>query len=368
MHIDFHHAVTYVVARFAGFEHPDAQIVAHSSQYVDDAINGGTIYFDNGALYNRVASAHKMLDYRNFRELANHRVWIPFHFLPGNGLKPAGEDPPGTSTSFIHKIVCRPDSPIARDMVRAAIVDKDKPYGLHRLGVTMHVYADTWAHQDFAGVNHKANLITELDDGGTETQGILDWLGDFFGDNLFDRRSGKLIGDALPLGHGAALTYPDRPYLEWSFKDYTGKTVERNNPKDFLAATDALCRAMKRFIAGDPDANVSGLTEAQSAEIDRRFRGIKDPDQEVRHQEWLRAIRAGELGFPSVELTFQAKGKGSWKHEALETQAEKEAGEERYPYSADFLQSNWKLFHDGILAHRFAVVHDILPRYGICAA
>jgi len=39
-------------------------------------------------IYPRTASAHKMLDYRNMRDLANHRVWLPFHFLPGNGGDP----------------------------------------------------------------------------------------------------------------------------------------------------------------------------------------------------------------------------------------------------------------------------------------
>ena len=31
MQIDFHHAVTYVLARLAGFDHADAEIVAYSA-------------------------------------------------------------------------------------------------------------------------------------------------------------------------------------------------------------------------------------------------------------------------------------------------------------------------------------------------
>ncbi len=95
MHIDFHHAVTYVCARLAGFTHAKANIVAYSAQYVDDATNSGTIRFDNGAMYTRISSAHKMVDYRNSKALKNHRVWIPFHFLPGNGEKEAGKNPKG---------------------------------------------------------------------------------------------------------------------------------------------------------------------------------------------------------------------------------------------------------------------------------
>ena len=49
MDIDSHHAGTYVVARLAGMTHRDAEIVAYSAQYVDDATNEGVIRFDTGA-------------------------------------------------------------------------------------------------------------------------------------------------------------------------------------------------------------------------------------------------------------------------------------------------------------------------------
>ena len=100
-----------------------------------------------------------MLDYRNFKELANHEVWIPFHFLPGNDGLQAGKDPSG---KFINKIICEPNSYIAQDMIHSCIENKNTLYGLHRLGITMHVYADTWAHQGFAGVNHKVNNASKI--------------------------------------------------------------------------------------------------------------------------------------------------------------------------------------------------------------
>ena len=81
MQVDFHHGVTYVVARLAGFSASEADIIASSAQFVDDAVDSGKLYFKNGAVFEFTASAHKMLDYRNFEKLANHHVWIPFHFL-----------------------------------------------------------------------------------------------------------------------------------------------------------------------------------------------------------------------------------------------------------------------------------------------
>jgi hypothetical protein len=167
MQIDFHHATTYVAARLAGFTHAEADIVAHAAQYVDDATSSGLINFDQGQLYSRISSAHQMIDTRNTRKLKNHLVWIPFHFLPANDGLGEGQNPIG---SFINKLVCKPDSPIARQMVRQAILDRERPYGLHRLGVTMHVYADTWAHQGFAGVRHKINEVEDTKE--TSTSGV----------------------------------------------------------------------------------------------------------------------------------------------------------------------------------------------------
>ncbi len=132
MQIDFHHAVTYVVARLAGFGHREADVIAYCAQYVDDATNSGEIIFENGAMYGRICSAHKGLDYRHFDVLASRRVWVPFHFLPANGGKKAGENPYGT---FIDKLVCGPDSHVLRDMVRMYIEKRGALFGLHRLGI-----------------------------------------------------------------------------------------------------------------------------------------------------------------------------------------------------------------------------------------
>jgi len=365
MQIDYHHAVTYVVARCSGFDHADARTVAHAAQYVDDATNDGLIHFTNKAMYQRIASAHKMLDYRNMENLANHRVWIPFHFLPGNDDKRAGENP---DTDFREKIVCRPNSHVAQDMVRACIRDRHKPNALHRLGITMHVYADTWAHRGFAGINDTINLVRGVKDRNCNPDpGFLDRAKNYFAD-LFDARTSEFIGGVLPLGHGAALSYPDRPFLKWHYTNGKGEFVERDNPKDFIEAANHLCIAMRRFQAGDPDADVPGLSVADGQQIDAMLRTTVDDDGDARHKVWIEAIAAGAFRFGRQELRYTAKGEGSWKHQAIgDTNDTQETGR-KFQYRPEFLGSDWKLFHDALMAHRFVVIHEILPRYGICVA
>lgn len=364
MQIDFHHAVTYVLARLAGFEHAKADVVAYAAQYVDDATNEGLIHFTNGAMYKRTSSAHKMLDYKNFADLANRQVWIPFHFLPGNGGLPAGENPAG---GFIEKLICKPNSHVAREMVEDCIRDKGSPYALQRLGITMHVYADTWAHQGFAGVAHKVNDISRLDDIDNPGGALSDRVKDYFGD-LFDAEASRLAGDILPLGHGAALSYPDRPYLKWRYQDYKGMPVERDNTLIFMDACDNLCRAMQRFLAGNADAAVPGLQSGDRNKIEYLFRNIRDEDGEKRHKRWLEYIANGYFSFAPTNIAYIEKGQGSWKHAALGTEKSVDAESDRFIYKDAFLKDNWKLFHDALQAHRFYVLHRLLPQYGICAA
>ncbi|HIK03882.1 MAG TPA: hypothetical protein IGS40_04080 [Trichormus sp. M33_DOE_039] len=354
MQIDFHHGVTYVVARLAGFEHEAASIIAYSAQYVDDATNDGLIRFDNGALFQRMSSAHKMLDYRNFEELANYRVWIPFHFLPGNGGLPAGQDPQG---NFIDKLICRPNSYVAQEMVRECIEQRHRPYALHRLGITMHVYVDTWAHQGFAGVNHQVNEAKQLVDGDGKPDR-----------NLIERLQNYFISEALPLGHGSVLSNPDKPFLSWGYTNGRGEKITRNNPQDFLTAADHMCRAMQRYLVGKADATVSGLPAADKSLIASMLQSITDIKGGDRHQKWLRAIADGKFSFGAADVSYIEKGRGSWKYLALGTDRDKDKADEKFLYRPSFLNSNWKLFHDALESHHFYIIHDLLPKYGICVA
>jgi hypothetical protein len=355
MQIDFHHAVTYVVARLAGFEQDKARIVAHAAQYVDDATNDDLIKFDNEALFKRICSSHKMYSPANMINLDSHRTWLPFHFLPGNAGRAAGTFKRG---KFINKIVCRPDSHVARDMVRQTIEQQDRPYGLHRLGVSMHVYADTWAHQGFAGILHKINKTEDVAE--QETSGFFDKLMTGIRDFTDD-----LIP---PLGHGQAGVFPDMPFLKWQYVNGHAELIKRDNTEDFTEAANCMCMAMQRYIAKDPDADVPGISSDNLNKLKEMFKEFKSDNGDDRHKKWLEAIAEGK--FPELAddeaLTYIIGNKNnSWKFEALGTFANDITN---YAYPDNFLSSDWKKFHDAIYAHRFQLVHEIMPRYGICAA
>lgn len=357
MQIDGHHTLTYIAARLAGYGHKPAAIIAYSAQYVDDATNSGVIHFKNSAMYSRISSAHKMLDYRNSDELSNHRVWIPFHFLPGNGGKPAGENPEG---DLIRKLVCKPDSHVARDMLRACSSDYNKPYFLHRLGITMHVYADTWAHQGFAGINHKINEVHDMNSNSKSLD-----------KSFFNKIANYFLSETFPLGHGAALSHPDRPSLKWTYKNGLGEKVVRDNPAIFFDAVDKMCRTMQCMRAKKFNMDLEsmpGLPVADAKKISSLIKSIKGDSGEIRHDKWLSEIKKGSFSFGSENLSYIAKGKGSWKHKSIGQLAASDTGRELFTFKQSFMTSDWKKFHDALQAHRFDVLHDVLPKYGICAA
>lgn len=365
MQIDYHHAVTYVIARFAGFDHAAGETISQCAQYVDEAVDGSILKFHNHAMYTPIPSAHKMLDYRNFDELANHYAWLPFHFLPGNELRSAEEN---FHADFERKVVCKPDSPVARDMVAAAFHQRDLPNALHRLGVTLHVYADTFAHQGFAGISHAINNIDQIDaiEGQKETAvRFKDKAKLFFGD-LMDEVKSHFVEDVLPLGHGAALCYPDLPYLKWQYVDANGEQVIRDNTKLFLDASNAMFRVLK---AWQQDGNIDlqpGLTDKQLTMLESYFKNFNQENSEERHRMWIAVIQSGAFGFDAPDFAYHEYKTANWNRFPIEI-SDYQLGT-MYRYTHEFISCNWKMFQDALHAHRYDLLYQILPRYGIVAA
>jgi len=351
MQIDFHHAVTYVTARIAGFTPTEAGVIAYAAQYVDDAVSDGTVCFHNKAMYTRVSSAHKTINPAHLDDVKNHLVWLPFHFLPGNGGK---EDKGLVGNHFIEKIVCLPGnrSSVARDMLGATLAAKGKPNGLHHLGVTMHIYADTWAHQDFAGVLHDINEVDDPKEttvSGVFSKGIGDVLGTWLAEKVVP-----------PLGHGRAQVFPDMPFLSWQYMNGRGTLITRHNTEIFCEAADALCRFMQKY-RGVPE---TGLPAKDAQAVKSLFSDIKKLDGNDRHRDWLNAIKEGKFSFGADTISYDDKGRASWKSQALGTAFDAPV----YDYRDDFLDSDWKKFHDSLQQYRLTMLHEILPKYGICAA
>ena len=361
MNIDFHYGVIFAVARIAGLPRTDAQVVAHACQYVDDATTDGVLLFADGERYTRVATAHRMLDFKTLSRADSSQVWVPFHFFPA-----------GVGATIDDKAVCRPDSAPVRDMVRCVLADRAAPNALHRLGVALHTYVDTWAHQNFSGVPSELNIVRGLvSEDGTHAS----WLEEVrYGfrhlestvlDQLFDSTAG-FHGGAL-VGHGAALTYPDRPWAVWHYDNGRGERVHRDNLPDFIAAADHACRVLRAAAnapAGDP-FDLPGLSPGQQAALKTLLGGNRDEDPDKRLAAFAAALADGRI--PGVRETlppYVAKGRDSWKHMATGLLSDDD-GHVPPQWTPAFEDSHYRLFHDGVRHARLAITTDILPRHGM---
>ena len=352
MEIDFHFGVTYVVGRLAGLKHDQAEIVATASQYVDDTVNEGVLQFKTGQAYYRTCTAHKVNDYKLYRHVDELLVWVPFHFLPGNVSCGSLAD------EYQNRVVCRARGDIAREMVRSCILGQDLPFALHRLGITAHVLADTWAHQGFAGIKHRVNLASKIR--LEEPNDDPDWRG--LRENIRPYVC-DIVNRCFPMGHGSVLHYPDHPFRKWSYVNGHGERIERDNRSEFLEAADELCKLFRRFLIKDPDANVEGLLDGDKVKIAAKLTNLTDDDGHARNKKWLDAIGNNEFSFGSAEPSYVDSGRGSWKYQAIGTERAEIDRNEEFDYRPEFLHSDWKLFHDAAQVHRFVVLREILPRF-----
>lgn len=364
MQKDFHFATTFVLARLAGFNKEEALTIGSSSQYIDDATHAGKLLFNNHAGYEFFASAHKMLDYRNFKELQNHYSWIPFHFLPGNKVDDplfSGVDP------FVQKLVCQPNSEVAQLMLKRTIQKKMKPYALYQLGIAMHVYADTWAHQKFCGISHPINKVGDiLDFADNLLAQHHNRVKDYFEKNWWEKLVSWLLTEYSPLGHGPALSLPDKPFLRWQYINFKGDKVQRDNTLIYLEACDHLYSALVHYKNNNQEFVKLEMPPEDRKKIEFLFRHLTSDEAEKRCQKWIEAISEGAFSFGPEEVNYLGAGENSWSNQlSFSLPKEDEPIKKNIPYCEDFLTSPWKLFHDALVDHRKTILHEILPSFNL---
>jgi len=231
MQIDMHYGAIYYLACCAGIDAAEAEKIAWSSQFVDDAEFGGTVQFPDGEGCFCSNSAHQHVT----DNLTAHGrlVWIPYHFVPDST----------TQGSFLDRLKCTKDSDLAKDAVQAAIDESDIAIRPYRFGVALHAYADTWAHYGFSGFWSDANLVDHVEPINVE-QHLWDSFKILVG-TLYANLEGE---HESAIGHLLVDVCPDLPYLEWRYRTTAESTpVHRNNPADFKEALKAMGRFMLRY-------------------------------------------------------------------------------------------------------------------------
>ncbi len=148
MNVEFHYYIIHFLAQRAGIAENQAQIIAYSSQYVDSNIVAYAIDTGKG-IYNTIVTQN----YGWWDDSFPNDVYIPFHFFPGNNddlgcLRTDGKR---------NQLNCTPNSPGVKELLIGALKTRD-PY---RVGLALHTFAESWAHQNFSGALENWNLLSE---------------------------------------------------------------------------------------------------------------------------------------------------------------------------------------------------------------
>jgi len=364
MQEDMHYYGTYAMARAAGLRVEDAEVVAYAAQYVDDSTSSDSEIHDDGGMFETTASAHTSSEAAG-NAVANHleqrKVWVPFHFFPG-----------GEGNTLSEKLVCGKDSGLAQEMVRNnirhAVKVKDE-YGLELMGVSAHVYADTFSHYGFSGVSSTVNKVDgdsfELDVKDRAMKAyIMNKANTFFAKygptSLISnyRKLASLGASAVTgaLGHGAVGTYPDRPFLKWRFTYIKDNRVSewRNNHDTFLEGCGKIHAMFSAFAI---QANLS-VNAVEFDTIKSKVSSILsiEADKEGRIDAWKDAITSSQL--------FEATGNEAL-HYSPELWEQQKSEFEGLSSSQNMAQKHVYKFHQAAIYHRNYTLKQLLPKHGI---
>lgn len=362
MQLDMHFYGTYAMARTAGLKPGICKIIGTASQFVDDNAARSHIEFQDGGRIDAQATAHHVSDVIVNRDAEDQRqVWVPFHFLPGN-----------KGSSFSERLVCRKNSGIVQDMVSHHIRYANHDVGVCLIGIAAHIYADTFSHFGFSGVGSRRNKVDN--DSFVFNNGLDPDIADYIKEKakIFFRRYGKGGGFVVnikswlaetvsgALGHGAVATYPDRPYLKWSFEyEYPKKErVERNNPKDYLDGCKALHSMFTAF--GKENLTLSNGDGVDFSTIKNSVASILSypAKKEDRIKKWRTEAKNGKIGPKAFQIPLY--NPETW----LKQSADMNSSEN----SNAALRSNLYRFYQAASIHRQFVLRELLPDKNLVVA
>lgn len=374
MQLDMHYYGTYAMARAAGLNEQACCIIAYSAQYVDDNSANSFIDFGDGARIDSEATAHHPVDIKNvgsFDPQDQRRVWVPYHFLPGN----EGE-------SYTDKLKCTKNSVIAKEMLANHLGYSTSEYGLYLAGIAAHVYADTFSHYGFSGVSSRGNKVHQdsLQLGEDLEPGIKSYILDK-AENFFKKAAAGSDQGLLPnikavfhelieqgkatiaetggaLGHGSVATYPDRPYLSWRFNYENDENTDsgwRHNKETFLEGCRELHSFFSQIAAKHPE--LSSTDPHNFSDIEESVKAILAVQEakDGRIEAWQAAAKSGIFG----------AAKGIPQYSVAEWDAEWRNLQQNPDNSNRAHTTNIYQFYRAAAYHRVFILRDLLPKYGL---
>lgn len=255
MNSDFHYYATYCAAVLAGYSHEESTEICYSDQMVDLCTR---TLLDTLKAPLSAATTQLQLELMDARTdiigLQDiTRIWASFHFLPYDlHAEPKHRTSKGYKNKY--RLICKPNGELLEPTVTLA-----KNKGTQAVGIAMHILADTWAHQYFAGtpslvINNTNSYFYELfedEDGYREKKLNFrhsasapdDLENSIYTNSLYTPSENSIMN----LGHGRAGHLPDYCFIKYKYLPAWGDYEEiiKDNPSDYRHAFCQIIYAMK---------------------------------------------------------------------------------------------------------------------------
>lgn len=283
MNILFHYYAVRWLAREVGIPDADGDCMARSSQFVDEAVS--PLRLESGRAPYDLAVTQ---DYLFWDDSILSEVYLPFHFLPGDGDEAARRRRDGA----VNPWAVTPNGEPAREVLVEALKTRN-PY---RIGIALHTFADGWAHQNFTAKWEDYNAM----DGAAALP---------------------------PVGHLQALTRPDEPSRLWTDPRLFPELFRIDNVTRYIEAARKIFRYLRTYLRRpfvDEELllpKLEALLRAQGGRDGVEAAFIVDGDiPRYEKQEWRRA--AGVLDGSERADASRGYDKLLW----LKSQAERRMG------------------------------------------
>jgi hypothetical protein len=351
METDMHYYGTLAMAIAAGIPRGDAETIAYAAQFVDDSTGcDSSEHKDHGLLYGISTAHHPVQSFMDrigakIREGTEEqrKIWVPFHFLPG-----------GEGDSLSEKLLCIKNSSIAQEMLENNLETAlKKPYGLELIGISAHVYMDTFSHYGFSGITSSFNRVKNKTVSFIReplTAAYIRKKFKIFIEKHVVTRAAQSASKYL--GHAGVACYPDRPYLLYRFdfdkpRPDHSVTSERDNSATFLEG----CKYLHVFFSKFAQAKYPGAGNRHDFnDIENAVRGIIacEADQKGRIKAWEDSGLISNC--PTCKPEIWEREKIMFSKNAL---------------SENGISTSAYRFHQAATFHRYYVLKDLLPAHGI---
>ena len=371
MQIDMHYYGIFVLARAAGINESTAHVIATSSQFVDDSIEKiKKCVFKDGSSLKQIVTAHHALSRANTSRDDQRYVWVPFHFLPGGGNS--------RDDSYEKRLICVKNSKIAQQMFDNAIACSGKEFGPELIGITSHVFADTFSHCGFSGISSKYNEIKNRSIKLHNMDEFPDHVQKYLGVKLDKKIIATIKDMAKPvirlisvvvenlstgLGHGAVVSFPDIPFLKWNFT-YEDKrpgfgSGDEDNSVRYLHGCEQIFKYFRKYAAATPS-----VTDKTVMKNIKSFASIKKDVEAILRFPGEKEERSGKW----QEYYAQNRVINSRKKKIPEYDIDQWIGnleEICNTDNRDKVNRNLYHFYQGAEFHRTYVLRELLPSHGI---